>query len=166
VLVFGLTILAPVMLAIEAPPRAAVFTDELPGHRDSFAHEIASQVSAAGYAVEFIGLNVLTNPGGLAAGKFDLLVLAGARSLPAPAAPAIESYLQQGGDLLALGLPAWESPLFELEGRWMTRAAFEEIIAAQRPEKLLFDFAATDLRQWSRGLIRSRLALAMKTRSG
>ena len=149
-LFLGLVFLSRMVMANEAAPRAAVFTDKLVGTDDAFAHEIASQVSAAGYAVDFIGLNVLTNPARMAAGKFDLLVLAGARAIPAPAAPAIESYLQQGGDLLALGLPAWESPLFALDGRWMTRTAFEEIIATQRPEQLLFDFAVTELRSWSR----------------
>ena len=36
---------------------------------------------------------------------FALSRLPGARSLPMSAAPAIQGYLQEGGDLLALGLP-------------------------------------------------------------
>ncbi len=33
---------------------------------------------------------------------------------PASSVAAIENYLKQGGDLLALGLPAWDKPLFEV----------------------------------------------------
>ena len=149
-LLFGPNFLAKTVHAAEAAPRAAVFTDRLPGQDEEFAREIGAQVSAAGYAVEFIGVSVLTNTEGLSAGKFDLLVLTGARSLPASAVPAIEGYLKRGGDLLALGLPAWESPLFELDGRWLSRAGFNEALAALRPEKWIFDFALADLKAWNR----------------
>jgi hypothetical protein len=131
-------------------PHAAVFTDELPGHDAILAREIATQVSEAGYRVEFIGVATLTNSSALSAQKFDLLVLPGARSLPAVAAPAIENYLLEGGDLLALGLPAWEEALFDLNGRWVSRANFEAVIAAQKPGQILVDFAMTDLSQWRR----------------
>ena len=39
--------------------RAAVFSDRPPGGDETFAREIAGQVSAAGYAVEFIGVGFL-----------------------------------------------------------------------------------------------------------
>src|SRR6266496_1100462 len=92
------------LLAAETPRHAVVFTDKLPGHDEAFARDIAAQVSASGYAVAFVGVSTLTNVKELAATKFDLLVFPGARSLPAAAAPALENFLKQGGDLLALGL--------------------------------------------------------------
>lgn len=149
-LLLGSTFLARTAHAADATSRAAVFTDRLPGQDESFAREIGAQVSAAGYVVDFIGVNVLTNADELPTSKFDLLVLTGARSLPATAVPAIESYLKQGGDLLALGLPAWDSPLFELNGRWLSRAGFDETLATLRPERLIFDFAQVDLKRWTR----------------
>src|ERR1035441_6577633 len=99
--------------------RAAVFSDRLPGFNETLAREISGQVQAAGYAAEFIDTTVLTNKTLLTAKRYDLLVLPGARSLPMAAAPAIKSYLQQGVDLLALGLPAWQSPLYQIKGRWI-----------------------------------------------
>ena len=83
--------------------RAAVFSDRLPGFDETLAREISGQVQAAGYATEFIDTTVLTNQTLLTAKRYDLLVLPGARSLPMAAAPAIKGYLQEGGDLLALG---------------------------------------------------------------
>ena len=82
------------------PPRAAVFSDSLPGFDQALAREISRQVQAAGYATEFVGATDLTNQTVLTAKRFDLLVLPGARSLPMVAAPAIQGYLQEGGDLL------------------------------------------------------------------
>src|ERR1017187_4763357 len=114
--------------------RAAVFSDPLPGFDETLAREISGQVQAAGYATEFIDTTVLTNKTLLTAKRYDLLVLPGARSLPMAAAPAIKSYLQEGGDLLALGLPAWQSPLCQIRGKWLSRESFEDAVAAQGPQ--------------------------------
>ena len=146
---------APVFLAVAstaqaAEYRAAVFYDRLPGREETFAREMATEVTAAGYVTEIIGLSTLTNTEALRADKFDLLVLPDARTLPASSVAAIENYLKQGGDLLALGLPAWDKPLFEVNGRWLSRASFDETLASLRPEKVIVDFASTDLSQWRR----------------
>src|ERR1019366_6683987 len=105
--------------------RAAVFFDHLPGFNETLAREISGQVQAAGYATEFIDTAALTNQALLTAKRYDLLVLPGTRSLPMASAPAIKSYLQEGGDLLALGLPAWQSPLCQIRGKWISREGFE-----------------------------------------
>jgi hypothetical protein len=97
-------------------------------------------VQAAGYATEYVGATVLTNQSVLTAKRFDLLVLPGARSLPMAAAPAIQGYLQEGGDLLAMGLPAWQSPLFQVKGQWMSRQTYEDAIAAQHAQHIIEDF--------------------------
>jgi len=95
------------LLAEQGPEqsRAAVFSDRLPGFNEPLAQEISAQVQAAGYATEFIDTTVLSNQMLVTTKRYDLLVLPGARSLPMAAAPAIKRYLQEGGDLLALGLP-------------------------------------------------------------
>lgn len=138
-------------LAASEPPRAAVFREPSPGHDETLARIIANQVSAAGYAVSFINTASLTNTSTLSPKQFDLLVLPGARSLPAVAAPAVESFLQAGGNLLALGLPAWEQAVFDLNGRWVSRADFNAALATVKPERILFDFGQDDdLRLWQR----------------
>src|ERR1039458_6277265 len=130
--------------------RAAVFSDRLPVFNETLAREINGQVQAAGYATEFIDTTVLTNKTLLTAKRYDLLVLPGARSLPMAAAPAIKSYLQEGGDLLALGLPAWQSPLYQIKGRWISRESFEEAVAGQRAQHVVEDFERADLSHWTR----------------
>ena len=131
-------------------PRAAVVSERLPGLDQTLAREVGGQVQAAGYATEFIGTTILTNQTLLTAKSYELLVLPGARSLPMAAAPAVQSYLRQGGDLLALGLPAWQSPLFRVKGQWMSREAYEQAIAAQRAQHIVEDFDHADLSRWTR----------------
>jgi hypothetical protein len=133
-------------------PTAAVFSERLPGFDQALAREISGQVQAAGYATKFIGATVLTNPVLLTARRYDLLVLPGARSLPMAAAPAISGYLQAGGDLLALGLPAWKSPLYQIKGKWMSRENYEAEAAAQRPQHIVEDFDHADLARWTRNV--------------
>jgi hypothetical protein len=136
----------------QALPRAAVFAEPLPGADPVLAQEIAGQVGAAGYAPETIGVACLTNRSLLSARQYDLLVVPAARSLPLAAAPAIEEYLREGGDLLALGLPAWQSAVFQINGRWMCRESYEEAVAGQRAQHVVEDFAHADLARWRRAV--------------
>src|ERR1039457_1178062 len=133
-----------------AQSRAALFSDRLPGFNETLAWEIRGQVQAAGYATEFIDTAVLTNKTLLTAKRYDLLVLPGPPSLPMAAAPAIKGYLQEGGDLLALGLPAWQSPLYQIKEKWISRESYEEVIAAQRPQHIVEDFERAELSRWTR----------------
>jgi hypothetical protein len=134
------------------PSRAAVFSDRLPGCDETLAGELSGLAQAAGYATEFIGTTVLTNPALLTPRRYALLVLPGARSLPTAAAPAIQSYLHEGGDLLALGLPAWQSPLCQIKGQWVSRQSYEEAVAAQRAQHIVEDFERADLSRWTRAV--------------
>jgi hypothetical protein len=134
------------------PPRAAVFSERLPGLDQGLAREVSGQVRGAGYATEFVGTTVLTNPALLTGKRYELLVLPGARSLPMAAGPAIQSYLREGGDLLALGLPAWQSPLFLVGGKWMSRESYEQAVAAQRAQHIVEDFDHADLSRWTRSV--------------
>jgi hypothetical protein len=131
-------------------PSAAVFSERLPGFDQALAGEIGGQVRAAGYRTEFIGITILTNQTLLRAKRYDILVLPGARSLPMAAGPAIKGFLQEGGDMLALGLPAWQSPLFLVGGKWMSRESYEQAVAEQRSQHIVEGFDHADLSRWSR----------------
>ncbi|HOC56203.1 MAG TPA: hypothetical protein PKI20_11335 [Verrucomicrobiota bacterium] len=133
-----------------SPLNAAVLSERLPGNNEVLASEIRAQVCAAGYNTDIIGTAILTNQSQLTTGRYDLLVLPSARALPVAAARAIHGFLQAGGDLLALGLPAWESPLFRLNGQWMSRQDYETAIASQRAQHVVEDFVQADLSRWQR----------------
>jgi hypothetical protein len=143
----------PILAAVEqdpSVPKAAVFYDNLPGLDQAFALDIAAQVRAAGYAPELVYAPVLTNQALLTTKRYDLLVLPNARTLPIAAAPTIEAFLRSGGDLLALGLPAWQTPVFQANGKWLTRESYEEALAAQRQQNTIEDFDHANLSRWTR----------------
>ena len=131
-------------------PAAAVLNDPALGLDATLARETARQLEGAGYSVRYVDLGILTNSSGLTPTNCDLLVLPHARELPVETAPVIHGFLKAGGDLLALGLPAWDTPRFLANGRWITRAEFERTLAAQRPRQSLFDLAPATLARWTR----------------
>ena len=136
--------------AVPAPPRAAVFSDGLLGFDQALARNMATQAQAAGYATTLINISVLTNQSLLSPTQYELLVLPGARSLPMQSAPSIEHYLQGGGDLLALGLPAWSSPLFQAKGKWLSRLQYDKALTAQTAQHVVENFEHADLSRWVR----------------
>jgi hypothetical protein len=60
-LILGLCVSPHGRIAAALTPRAAVFNDRWTRHDETFARDIARQVSAAGYTVEFVGVTSLTN---------------------------------------------------------------------------------------------------------
>ncbi len=129
---------------------AAVFLDERAGAKSDLAREIALDIQAAGYATEFIGPDLLTNSTSLLSRKFDLLVLPQARSLPAASMDSVSVYLRGGGRMMALGLPAWESPGFAFDGRLLSKEEYQRVLDGQAADHLIVDFAREDLSKWRR----------------
>lgn len=137
-----------------AADAAAVFQEALPGHDAALARDLSTAVHASGYAVTPLDADALATADVLTTNRYSLLVLPHARCMPAHTIARIDHYLRNGGALIALGLPAWQSPPFRFDGRWISRADYERAFAAQRPEKALADFAHEDLKCWQRSATR------------
>jgi len=131
-------------------PVAAVFLGEWPGAEPDLAREIAADVQAAGYVTEIIGPDILTNSATLLSRNFDLLVLPQARSLPVASMGAVRDYLHSGGRMMALGLPAWESPTFAFNGKCLSKEDYQRIINGQTADHAIVNFAREDLSLWNR----------------
>ena len=63
--------------------------------------------------------------------KLDLLVLPQARSLPVASMGAMRAYLRGGGRMMALGLPAWDSPTFAFNGKSLSKQDYQRLLDAQ-----------------------------------
>ncbi len=118
----------------------AVLQDKLPDLDQNLAFKLADELEATGAAVCFLDAEQITNPFVLAAEHFDMLILTNARVIPLEAAPTIARYLRGGGDVIALGMPAFERLVAKFDGRWIDREGALEIINATKPERILFDF--------------------------
>jgi len=148
----ALLLAVPCPAAISNAPVAAVFLGDWPGAKPDLAREIATDIEAAGYATEFIGPDVLTNSARLLARQFDLLVLPHARSLPVASMDVVRNYLRGGGRMMALGLPAWESPTFNVNGKFLSKQECQQLIDGQVADRVLVDFAHEDLSKWKRSV--------------
>jgi hypothetical protein len=116
------------------------------------AHEVAEDIGAAGYIAEFIGPEVLTNSDVLLSRHFKLLVLPHAGSLPLKSIEPVGGFLRGGGKLMALGLPAWESPTFSFEGKTFSKKEYEQRLERLPGDHTVIDFSRDDLGHWSHGV--------------
>ena len=147
-LCFGVALPRP---ASAAPPAVVLSDRALPDADPALIRSVTSDVRAAGYAPVSRTVAELSQPGALALERCALLVLPQARALPAPLAPAVYGYLQAGGHLLALGVPAWGTSLVAGPGgRWITSTEAGEAQALVPPSHPVFDFGARDLSAWRR----------------
>lgn len=131
-------------------PRAFVWVADVPGGVPDFARNIGGVVGSAGFAIELLDSAGLTNLTRLTTHSCDLLVVPNARILPVESIPAVTNFLKQGGNLLALGLSAWETPTFRLADRWTSREEYAATLAQVRPERRLLDLAGEAVSRWPR----------------
>ncbi|HWB53034.1 MAG TPA: hypothetical protein VG722_02540, partial [Tepidisphaeraceae bacterium] len=75
----------------------------------------------------------------LSRNRFDMLVLCDARTLPAVAIKQVADFVHTGGDIVALGGPAFSNPLWRKDDRWISKSAYLGILpqlAASTPLNL------------------------------
>jgi len=129
----------------------AILSDDLPGLDRSVAETYARGLTDAGLAVTTLHAEALANAYVLNVANFDLLLLTHAPAFPAPALDALGQYLRAGGNLIALGAPAFSKLPFKLEGAWADAADLPTLLGRVQPTHLLFDFEQGDLSGWQRG---------------
>lgn len=142
---------------------AAVVRAGLSGEDVRLAEALTLELRAAGYDTAELGFDALCDPGQLRADRFDLLVLPNAAELPANSIAPIAAYLAAGGDCIALHAPAWQRPLVNIDGKWMTLGEYRRERAGVPPEQVLFDFASAELGTWQRQAFRSDVGARHET---
>ncbi|MEW6234923.1 MAG: hypothetical protein AB1656_06010 [Candidatus Omnitrophota bacterium] len=130
--------------------RIAILLDDLPNHHPEIALHLASLLLDKGYGLRTIGVRELLNSSVVNAANFDLLVLPSAGSLPAQSVDIIENYIAQGGDVFALGAPAFSDWLWNNGGQWFSESSWRERLSKASAERMLFNFEEEDLNQWER----------------
>ena len=135
-------------LPASAQPRAGVFLDPQVHADTNFARHLAKVVETTGYTAQFIDATTLTNAAALTPQTFPLLVLPQGRALPVESMEPVQRYLKVGGNLVALGLPLWDTPLFRVGDRWLSRVDYEQTLSSVQAEHPLFDFSRVDVKKW------------------
>ncbi|MGD0088688.1 MAG: hypothetical protein ABSE73_02105, partial [Planctomycetota bacterium] len=133
-----------------APGRAAVLKDNLPGLDAALVADLCEALLSAGYQPVCVDVQTVSDATKLTRAQFDMLVLPHARTLPLQTVAPIQEFLKAGGNLIALGLPAWGEPALRVNDKWMTKAEYGAELARQRAEQTIIAFANEDLKNWQR----------------
>jgi len=102
------------------------------------------------FGVADLDAAALSNRFVLNRGNFDLLVLTDARSLPARSVRPILRFLREGGNLMAIGTPAFEHILHQVDGKWLDAEQIRQLVWDTPPAHLLCAFEPADLAGWRR----------------
>ncbi|MCK5861684.1 MAG: hypothetical protein KAH38_04315, partial [Candidatus Hydrogenedentes bacterium] len=132
------------------PPAAALFGDTATGVNPELAAALEKELVSTGYTVTTIDSTILSNPKGLDAAEFSLLVLPDARRLPMHSIKAVHGFLKQGGNLLALNTPAWREQLIFVNNEWQTAEMFRKKSVLDPPPNIILDFTTESLDHWQR----------------
>ncbi|HUT36872.1 MAG TPA: hypothetical protein VNE39_25545, partial [Planctomycetota bacterium] len=124
--------------------------DKLPNHDPKLADEFTELLRKGGHEVTLINADILCNRFAITTDRFDMLFLPACHTLPGEAGPVIKAYCDKGGDLAALGTPAFRNILAKVGGKWLSKDDWRKLLNAQPTGRMLFDFDAEDLSKWQR----------------
>ena len=82
--------------------------------------------------------------------KFRLLILPSSGPLPLGCLETIEKFIAGGGDVLALGAPAFTDFLWKYDNTWTGKRGWRERLETVPAENLIFDFEDEDISKWTR----------------
>ncbi|MBN1491001.1 MAG: beta-galactosidase [Phycisphaerae bacterium] len=128
--------------------RIAILAEALPEHDPGLADELTAALQASGHAVQPISAAELSAPAALNIDTCDCVILPSSSVLPAECIPAIEQFLQHGGDILALGAPAFTRPVARVGDEWFGVESYQQRLAGVAPDRMLFDFESGDVSGW------------------
>lgn len=113
----------------------AIFRDQIPPQgTPSDPKFLGTTLKEAGYLVEFLTTNQLSDPKHFTRERYDILVLPYGESFPASAQKSLQAFLSRGGSFFATGGYAFNNPLLKGETGWITE---EEALAADPGTELV-----------------------------
>lgn len=117
----------------------------------ALADDLSAVVGDSGFEVRPIDFLTLCHPDTLTSSEVGLLILPDASVLPTDAIDPIVSYLQRGGDILALNTPMARRFLLQDGSSWVDRDRFRQSHVAELSGSPLFHFEKEGLTGWQRG---------------
>ena len=132
--------------------RAAILRTTIPGKDATLVSMLTAKLRGDGYLPTVIGIGDLCDASKLNRSTYDLLVLPDSSELPESSQGVIDSFLGEGGDIIALNAPIWQKPLIEVDGRWITRKEYRRSRSGVMPEHVLFGFGQEGISGWTRAI--------------
>ena len=120
--------------------RIAILKDSAAGVDVTVADAVADALRREKFEVEFLTAEAACDTAVLSPKKHFLYVIPNATAYPAAGADALTRYLQGKGNLMVLGTPPFEKPIWKHEGRWVDGAFVHDAVKNQKPTRMLYDF--------------------------
>ena len=146
--VVTLALVGCMMVQAQEAPKAILFREALPGYDEALIGALNERLQSAGYSVSSCDTQAIA--GKQCLDKADLLVLPSASHLPADMLGPIKSFLEHGGDLLALNAPLGQTLYLSVNGAWKTAEEIERADATLLPSKVFCDFTPGSTSHWKR----------------
>ncbi len=108
------------------------------------AEPLARALRTAGIPAEFVSDQEVSDPARLDRSRFDALLLPDAAMCPLAARRSLLRFIKEGGDLLVIGGPLWET------SRARAVAAYRAALQKAEGAHPLADLGAPDAQRWSR----------------
>lgn len=128
--------------------RCALLSVDKAGESSARVALLSKTARDAGFGVNVLSSEDLLRAKVLSRANFDVLMLPDPR-FPAGAREILYRYLRNGGHAVMLGGRAFGSPLFSVDGKWMSRQQIEGVMNDLKPSAPLFDFATSTV-TWDR----------------
>ncbi|MHB1000043.1 MAG: beta-galactosidase [Armatimonadota bacterium] len=132
--------------------RCAILKTAFPGEDSTLIFMLTAKLQTSGYLPTVIGIRDICDVREFKRARYDLLVLPDSSALPELSQSVIDSFLAEGGDIIALNAPLWQNPLIEINGRWVTRKEYRRSESGVMPEHLLFAFGSEGLDGWNKAI--------------
>lgn len=118
-----------------AKANVAIFRDNVPVRGTASNPEsLGSLLQSAGYQVEYLSAERLSDPGQFSRDRYDILVLPYGASFPALAQKALVSFLRRGGSFFSTGGYAFNNPLLKTSRGWLSES---EALAEEKGTELI-----------------------------
>ncbi|MBN2450726.1 MAG: hypothetical protein JXR77_10070 [Lentisphaeria bacterium] len=128
----------------------AILDDDIAGLDRAYVRFLSAWLRERGFGVTPLTVPEAASTQRLDARLFDAFLLTASPRFPADVRDSLLRFLRNGGDLVLLGGNAFADPVHAYAGRWLTRDAIREALAATPPETTLFDFEDGDATTWER----------------
>ena len=100
---------------------------------------VALHMKKAGFGVTYLNAEEASDLSQLTPRRFFLYIIPHATTYPAAALPALGRYLEEKGNLMVLGGPAFTNLAWRHDGRWIDDASIREVFAGMKPQHVFLD---------------------------
>jgi hypothetical protein len=128
----------------------ALLSADWPGQDRAVIDSLAEALRQAGCQPTLLDAPAFLNPFVVSPERFDLLIITGGRELPIETAPTLARFIQNQGNLIAIGTPLYADRVQRVQDGWMKPGDIRARLDAVPPARVLYDFESDSPTGWTR----------------